>query len=52
MTRLLRNTVHGTVEVWMNEFLDLFRVPGHGLEDIACDFQECSQLCLFRFVNG
>lgn len=40
MTRLLRHTVHGTVEVRMDEFLNLLRVSGHGLEDVSCDFQK------------
>lgn len=51
MTRLLRHTVHGTVEVRMDEFLNLLCVPGHGLEDVSCDFQECSELSLLRFID-
>lgn len=35
----------------MDEFLNLLCVPGHGLEDIACDLQECPELSLFRLVD-
>lgn len=51
MARFLGHVVPGAVEVGVHHILNLFRVCGHSLQNVPCDFKELASLGFLRFVN-